>query len=122
MLVILESTTYPGTTDEVVLPFLSNNLVFKVGKISSYVSRLNASIRATRLSRPSTPPRWSEAITPACTEMGELFFAQALETVVPVSSTRSVAEMVKLLESPPGAEAPAAQRSGCLRSRRSAGR
>jgi UDP-N-acetyl-D-glucosamine dehydrogenase len=36
-------------------------------------------------------------ITPACTEMGELFYSQALETVVPVSSTQ-VAEMVKLLE------------------------
>ncbi len=36
-------------------------------------------------------------VTPACTEMGRLFFSQALEHVVPVSSTR-VAEMVKLLE------------------------
>ena len=36
-------------------------------------------------------------ITPACTEMGALFYPQALETVVPVSSTQ-VAEMVKLLE------------------------
>ena len=36
-------------------------------------------------------------ITPACTEVGALFYRQALETVVPVSSTR-VAEMVKLLE------------------------
>jgi UDP-N-acetyl-D-glucosamine dehydrogenase len=35
--------------------------------------------------------------TPACTEIGRLFYAQALETVVPVSSTQ-VAEMVKLLE------------------------
>ncbi len=36
-------------------------------------------------------------ITPACTEIGALFYSQALETVVPVGSTR-VAEMVKLLE------------------------
>ena len=36
-------------------------------------------------------------VTPACTEMGRLFYSQALETVVPVSSTQ-VAEMVKLLE------------------------
>src|SRR6202020_2172474 len=42
-------------------------------------------------------PKVVGGITPACTEMGRLFYAQALEKVVPVSST-SVAEMVKLLE------------------------
>ena len=42
-------------------------------------------------------PKVVGGITPACTEVGALFYAQALETVVPVGSTR-VAEMVKLLE------------------------
>ena len=42
-------------------------------------------------------PKVVGGITPACTELGALFYQQALETVVPVSSTR-VAEMVKLLE------------------------
>jgi UDP-N-acetyl-D-glucosamine dehydrogenase len=42
-------------------------------------------------------PKVVGGITPACTEMGRLFYSQALERVVPVSST-SVAEMVKLLE------------------------
>jgi UDP-N-acetyl-D-glucosamine dehydrogenase len=45
----------------------------------------------------SNIPKVVGGITPACTEMGSLFYSQALETVVPVSST-SVAEMVKLLE------------------------
>jgi UDP-N-acetyl-D-glucosamine dehydrogenase len=42
-------------------------------------------------------PKVVGGVTPACTEMGRLFYSQALETVVPVSSTQ-VAEMVKLLE------------------------
>src|SRR6202050_3808501 len=42
-------------------------------------------------------PKVVGGITPACTKLGALFYAQALEKVVPVSST-SVAEMVKLLE------------------------
>jgi len=42
-------------------------------------------------------PKVVGGITPACTELGALFYRQALDTVVPVGSTR-VAEMVKLLE------------------------
>ena len=42
-------------------------------------------------------PKVVGGITPACTEMGKLFFSQALKTVVPVSDNR-VVEMVKLLE------------------------
>jgi len=42
-------------------------------------------------------PKVVGGITPNCTEVGALFYSQALEHVVPVSSTR-VAEMVKLLE------------------------
>ena len=42
-------------------------------------------------------PKVVGGVTPACTEMGRLFYSQALQTVVPVSSTQ-VAEMVKLLE------------------------
>jgi UDP-N-acetyl-D-glucosamine dehydrogenase len=45
----------------------------------------------------SNIPKVVGGMTPACTEIGALFYRQALETVVPVSSTR-VAEMVKLLE------------------------
>jgi UDP-N-acetyl-D-glucosamine dehydrogenase len=42
-------------------------------------------------------PKVVGGITPACTQIGAAFYRQALETVIPVSSTR-VAEMVKLLE------------------------
>ena len=53
--------------------------------------------RAIRNIQTKNIPKVVGGITPACTELGALFYAQALETVVPVSSTR-VAEMVKLLE------------------------
>ena len=97
MLVILESTTYPGTTDELVLPMLEKRGLQGRRAISSSASRPSASTPATRTSRPRNIPKVVGGITPACTELGALFYSQALETVVPVSSTR-VAEMVKLLE------------------------
>lgn len=95
-LVILESTTYPGTTDELLQPmFESVGLV--VGRdvflcfSPERVDPGNPKFQTRNI------PKVVGGITPACTELGSLFYAQALETVVPVSSTR-VAEMVKLLE------------------------
>jgi UDP-N-acetyl-D-glucosamine dehydrogenase len=96
MLVVLESTTYPGTTDELVLPMLQRDDL-KVGEdfflcfSPERVDPGNPKYQTVNI------PKVVGGITAACTEMGALFYAQALETVVPVSSTR-VAEMVKLLE------------------------
>jgi UDP-N-acetyl-D-glucosamine dehydrogenase len=42
-------------------------------------------------------PKVVGGVTPACTEMGRVFYSQALDTVIPTTNTR-VAEMVKLLE------------------------
>ena len=95
-LVILESTTYPGTTDELVLPMLERPGL-KVGEqfflcfSPERVDPGNAQFQTANI------PKVVGGITPACTRLGALFYSQALETVVPVSST-SVAEMVKLLE------------------------
>ncbi len=95
-LVILESTTYPGTTDEVVLPMLAKSGL-KVGEdfflcfSPERVDPGNPKYQTRNI------PKVVGGVTAACTEMGRLFYAQALETVVPVSSTQ-VAEMVKLLE------------------------
>ncbi len=58
LLVILESTTYPGTTDELVLPLLEKSGL-KVGKDFSCASRRSGSIRAIRISRPRISRRWS---------------------------------------------------------------
>jgi UDP-N-acetyl-D-glucosamine dehydrogenase len=96
MLVILESTTYPGTTDEVVLPMLSKSGL-EVGKdfflcfSPERVDPGNARFQTANI------PKVVGGVTAACTEMGRVFYSQALQTVVPVSSTQ-VAEMVKLLE------------------------
>jgi UDP-N-acetyl-D-glucosamine dehydrogenase len=91
-LVILESTTYPGTTDELVLPMLERPGL-KVGEhfflcfSPERVDPGNAKFQTANI------PKVVGGITPACTRLGALFYSQALEKVVPVSST-SVAEMV----------------------------
>ena len=96
MLVVLESTTYPGTTEELVLPRLEETgleagrdffLCFSPERVDPGNQRFT-----TR-----NIPKVVGGVTPACSELGALFYRQALETVVPVSSPR-VAEMVKLLE------------------------
>ena len=96
MLVILESTTYPGTTDEVVLPMLEQNglkagrdffLCFSPERVDPGNPKYNT----------SNIPKVVGGTTAACSEMGRLFYSQALQKVVAVSSTQ-VAEMVKLLE------------------------
>ena len=96
MLSILESTTYPGTTEELVLPMLSKSgmrvgVDFFLCFSPERVDPGNASFQTRNI------PKVVGGVTPACTEMGRLFYSQALETVIPVSSTQ-VAEMVKLLE------------------------
>jgi UDP-N-acetyl-D-glucosamine dehydrogenase len=96
MLIVLESTTYPGTTEEVVRPMLTHSgleagrdffLCFSPERVDPGNPKYQT----------SNIPKVVGGCTPACTEMGRLFYGQALERIVPVSSTQ-VAEMVKLLE------------------------
>src|SRR6202040_2249752 len=96
MLVILESTTYPGTTDEVVLPMLSKSGL-EVGSDFFLCFSPERVDPGNPKYQTSNIPKVVGGYTAACTEMGRLFYAQALEHVVPVSSTQ-VAEMVKLPE------------------------
>ena len=95
-LVILESTTYPGTTDELVLPMLERPGL-KVGEQFFLCFSPERVDPGNPRFQTANIPKVVGGITPACTKLGQLFYSQALETVVPVSSTR-VAEMVKLLE------------------------
>jgi UDP-N-acetyl-D-glucosamine dehydrogenase len=96
LLVILESTTYPGTTDELLLQMLEKP-GFKAGEdfflcfSPERVDPGNPRFQTVNI------PKVVGGVTPACTEMGAEFYRQALETVVPVSNAR-VAETVKLLE------------------------
>src|SRR6202165_2516094 len=95
-LVILESTTYPGTTDELMLPMFEE-AGLKVGQdfflcfSPERVDPGNPKFQTKNI------PKVVGGITPECTQTGALFYRQALDTVSPVGSTR-VAEMVKLLE------------------------
>ena len=96
MLVILESTTYPGTTDEVVLPMLEQSGL-KVGKDFFLCFSPERVDPGNPKYNTSNIPKVVGGTTPACSEMGRVFYSQALQKVVAVSSTQ-VAEMVKLLE------------------------
>ena len=95
-LVVLESTTYPGTTEEVILPMLQGSGL-KVGEDFFLCYSPERVDPGNRDYHTRNIPKVIGGVTPACTRMGELFYSQFMDRVVPVSTTR-VAEMVKLLE------------------------
>lgn len=96
MLVVLESTTYPGTTDELLAPILQEGGL-KVGEDIFLCFSPERVDPGNPRYQTANIPKVVGGVTPACTEMGGRFYGQALEQVVPVSCAR-VAEMVKLLE------------------------
>ncbi len=101
MLIVLESTTYPGTTEEIVLPRLQRVkidrsllevgqdffLAFSPERIDP--GRTDWTVRIT--------PKVIGGITPHCLEVAQSIYSCAIEKIVPVSTT-GTAEMVKLLE------------------------
>jgi len=96
MLVILESTTYPGTTYELVLPMLAKTGM-EVGRDFFLCFSPERVDPGNPVYQTLNIPKVVGGCTAVCTRMGQAFYSQALERVVPVSSTQ-VAEMVKLLE------------------------
>ena len=95
-LVVLESTTYPGTTDEIILPRLEKTGL-KVGKDFYLAFSPERVDPGNPNYNTKNTPKIIGGTTPACIEIAQLLYEQAIDTVIPVSSTRS-AEMVKLLE------------------------
>ena len=95
-LVILESTTYPGTTEELILPMLEKTEL-KVGKDFFLAFSPERVDPGNRSYNTKNTPRVVGGITPQCTRIAKLFYEQTIIEAVPVSSTKS-AEMVKLLE------------------------
>jgi len=96
-LVVLESTTYPGTTDEVVRPLLE-----KVSGLTAGIG-FNLAFSPERID-PGNPvygvrntPKVVGGVTPACTEAAAAFYGRVCDTVVRAKSARE-AEMAKLLE------------------------
>jgi UDP-N-acetyl-D-glucosamine dehydrogenase len=95
-LVILESTTYPGTTDEVVRPALeSGGLV--AGKDFALAFSPERIDPGNKTYNTKNIPKVVGGHSPTCTAVAQALYEQSVETVIPVSSTQ-VAEMVKLLE------------------------
>src|SRR6266481_4784774 len=95
-LVVLESTTYPGTTEELILPMMEARgltvgesffLAFSPERVDPGNPRFH-----TR-----NTPKIIGGVTPVCTDVARTLYRQAIEKVIPVSST-GTAEMVKLLE------------------------
>lgn len=97
MVVVLESSTYPGTTREIVLPALTGSGKFTIGE-DVFVAFSPERVDPGRKDWTTyNTPKVVGGITPACSEVASMWYAQALKTIVPVSSTE-VAEMAKLLE------------------------
>jgi UDP-N-acetyl-D-glucosamine dehydrogenase len=96
MLIVLESTTYPGTTDEVIRPKLEEGKL-KAGKdfflcfSPERIDPSNPKYKAKDI------PKVVGGTTEKCTELGKAFYSHAIQEVHGVSSTR-VAEMTKLIE------------------------
>jgi UDP-N-acetyl-D-glucosamine dehydrogenase len=96
-LVVVESTSYPGTTDEIVRPILESGSGLSAG------TDFSLAFSPERID-PGNPdfgvhntPKVVGGITPACTEAAALFYSKVCGEVVRAKSTRE-AEMAKLLE------------------------
>lgn len=92
----LESTTYPGTTDEELRPRLESR-GFEVGKDVFLVFSPEREDPGNLNFETRTIPKICGGTTPACLQAGIALYSSAIDRVVPVSSTRA-AELTKLLE------------------------
>jgi UDP-N-acetyl-D-glucosamine dehydrogenase len=96
MLIVLESTTYPGTTDELVVPILERGGL-KVGKdifVAFSPERIDP---GNQKFHTRNVPKVIGGVTPDCNALAAELYGSAIDTIIPVTSPR-VAEMVKLLE------------------------
>ena len=96
-LVVLESTTYPGTTDEVLLPILEKGSGLKAGRDFLLAFSPEREDPANGKFSTRTIPKVVGGYTPSCLDAATALYGSVIEKVVPVSSTQ-VAEMAKLLE------------------------
>jgi UDP-N-acetyl-D-glucosamine dehydrogenase len=95
-LISLESTTYPGTTEEELLPRIQSAKL-EVGKDVFLVFSPEREDPGNARFTTKTIPKICGGVTPQCLEAGVALYSSAVDKVVPVSSTRA-AEMSKLLE------------------------
>ena len=96
MLVVLESTTYPGSTEELILPRLKVEGA-EAGKQFFLAFSPERVDPGNKMWTVRNTPKVIGGMTPACIDVATALYKRAIDTVVPVSSPAS-AEMVKLLE------------------------
>ncbi len=96
MLIILESTTYPGTTEDLILPIL-HETGLKVGKDFFLAFSPERVDPGNPKFNTKNTARVVGGTTPACTKLAKTLYEKTVNAVYPVSSTKA-AEMVKLLE------------------------
>ena len=95
-LIVLESTTYPGTTDEIILPELESSGL-KVGVDFFLAFSPERIDPVNKLFNTKNTPKIIGGVTLKCTESARALYSQAVDKIITVGSTRA-AEMVKLLE------------------------
>jgi UDP-N-acetyl-D-glucosamine dehydrogenase len=95
-LIILESTTYPGTTEELILPQLESTGL-KIGKDFFLAYSPEREDPGNKQFTTSQIPKVVSGVTPACQNAAASLYRQIIQKVVPVSSPRA-AELTKLLE------------------------
>jgi UDP-N-acetyl-D-glucosamine dehydrogenase len=97
MVVVLESTTYPGTTREILLPKLGSEKGLTVGQ-DFFLAFSPERVDPGRKDWTTiNTPKVMGGITEACSQVATIWYSQALKTIVPVTSAET-AEMAKLLE------------------------
>ncbi|HEY3317427.1 MAG TPA: nucleotide sugar dehydrogenase [Coriobacteriia bacterium] len=96
MLVTLESTTYPGTTEEVIQPILESGGL-KVGRDFCLAFSPERVDPGNEKYQTKNTPKVVGGVTPECTKAAVAMYSRFIDTVVPVTGTRA-AEMTKLLE------------------------
>ena len=102
-LIVLESTTYPGTTEEFVLPMLTTNFNENAAQTLAVGHDFYLAYSPERIEPGNSTyamtntPKIIGGVTPRCTEVAQTFYAQFIHKTHTVSSSRT-AEMVKLLE------------------------
>ncbi len=95
-LIVLESTSYPGTTEELVLPILKQSCL-EVGKDFFLAFSPERVDPGNKVHTPQNVPKVVGGVTPQCTQIASTLYEQSIDKVVTVSSPK-VAEMAKLLE------------------------
>jgi len=96
-LVILESTTYPGTTEEIVVPALQRN-GFEIGKNMFVAFSPERVDPGNKEYKTANTPKVVGGVTPKCNEISKIFYEEILDAEIHCVSSPSVAEMEKIYE------------------------